>query len=106
MLRLNKEDFSIEVVESLSFEYHVLPILDVIREEVQGDIEEHETDNDTESEKTFLQHELTDQDKLDILELIVEDYEWNYCEHSIFDDAIIRSNICAWIEKKFEFDWE
>ena len=57
----------------------------------------------------FLHYELTTADKIDLLNAIVGKYETysNYDNSvSIFDEGLIRSCVCEWIEEKFGFKWE
>lgn len=106
MLRLNKEDFSVEVVEALSFEHHVLPIIEEIKEEVKDALADPENDTLANAHE-FVEREISDEDKLDILRMIIEGYEtemdYNF---SIFNEDFIREQICYWIEGQFDFRWD
>ena len=117
MYTINEKDLTIELNETLSFDAHVQPIFDDIREDVRADVEDTESieapidlekvDEDLENKKQFLQHELTHGDKFSILGLILNDYEYESCradcEVSIFDEDGIRKGINDWIESKFYF---
>jgi predicted RND superfamily exporter protein len=110
MVEINDVNFEIEIKEVFSFEYHALPKYDEIKNEVSDmieDIEDIEDENTLESINEFLEHELTDADKLSILEFIKNDYEFESCnpeyEVSIFDEDIIRKSIIDWIEDQFNF---
>ena len=119
MYTINEKDLTIEVHESFSFDAHVQPIFDDIREDVRFDVDDTESiedpidlekvDEDLENKKQFLQHELTHVDKLIILGNILNDYEYESCradcEVSIFDEDGIRKGINDWIETYFGFRW-
>ena len=110
MLRLNKEDLSVEVVETLSFEHHVQPELDGIIADVRFFVNDPETDVECEDEKNFLAHKLTNTDKLAILQNIIDNYEFA-CGNpdysvSIFDCDGICKAINDWIELNFYFRWD
>jgi hypothetical protein len=65
-------------------------------------------EDEQEARKEFLDHELTKEDKLEILEIIKDKYEYESCsleyEVSIFDEDNIRDCICEWINGNFEFE--
>ena len=109
MVVINDVNISIEVKEIFSFEHHAEPIFDEIKYEVSDILGNDEIDDEDtlESVNEFLEHELTDADKLSILEFIKDDYEYESCnpeyEVSIFDEDIIRKSIIDWIEDNFEF---
>ena len=105
MLRLNREDFSVEVIEALSFDYHVLPIINEIKDEVRDTFIDPENDASVNAHK-FVDHEISDEDKLDILQKIIEGYETDAYIFSIFKEDFIRDQICYWIEGRFDFSWE
>ena len=94
MIEINENDLSIETKETLSFEHHVQPIFDDVIENVKSEIEDFSDEHDEdelENMKKFLDHELTKENKIEILEKIKEDYEYevyrNDCEVSIFDNS-------------------
>ena len=109
MIVINDVNFEIEVKEVFSFEYHALPKYDEIKDDVQGQLEELEEQerDDIDDIVRFLEHTLTDEDKLSILEFIKDDYEYESCnpeyEVSIFDEDGIRKSINDWIEDQFNF---
>ena len=110
MLRLNKEDFSVEVVDTLCFDYHVQPELDIVIKEVRDFVNDPETDVDCAKEKNFLAHKLTSTDKLAILQNIIDSYEFTLgnpdYDISIFDVDSIQKAINDWIEVNFYFRWD
>ena len=107
MVVINDVNFEIEVKEVFSFEHHALPKYDEIKDEVSDMIEGIEDEDTIESVNEFLEHTLTDEDKLSILEFIKDDYEYESCnpeyEVSIFDEDGIRKSINDWIEDQFNF---
>ena len=109
MVVINDVNFEIEVKEVFSFEYNALPKYDEIKSEVSDILGNDEIDDEDilESVNEFLEHELTDADKLSILEFIKDDYEYESFnpeyEVSIFDEDRIRKSINDWIENEFEF---
>lgn len=107
MVEINNVNFEIEVKEVFSFEYNALPIYDEIKDEVSDMIEDIDDEDTLESVNEFINHTLTDEDKLSILEFIKDNYEYESCnpeyEVSIFDEDRIRKSINDWIENEFEF---
>lgn len=107
MVKINDVNFEIEIKEVFSFECNAEPIFDEIKGEVSDMIEDIEDEDTLESVNEFLEHELTDEDKLSILEFIKDDYEYESCnpeyEVSIFDEDGIRKSINDWIEDQFNF---
>ena len=108
MVKIENDTFEIVIEERFSFECQALPRFEDIKNEVRylydnGEINE----DDIDGVKEFLEHELTDDDKLQILEYIKDDYEYESCnpeyEVSIFDEDRIRKSINDWIEGNFEF---
>ena len=109
MVEINRDNFEIEIKEVFSFECNAEPIFDEIKDDVQGQLEELEEQDrdDIDDIVRFLDHTLTDEDKLSILEFIKDDYEYESCnpeyEVSIFDEDGIRKSINDWIEDQFNF---
>lgn len=111
MIEINEKELTIGIKETLSFEHHVQPIFDNVIENVKSEIEDFSDEHDEdelENMKKFLIHELTNKDKLEILEKIKEDYEYeiyrNDCEVSIFDNDGIFKGIADWITDNFDFE--
>ena len=111
MIEINENEIEIEIKETLSFKHHVQHIFDDVYAEVKDNLETYPEDYDEdelEARKEFLDHELTKEDKLEILEIIKDKYEYESCsleyEVSIFDEDNIRDCICEWINGNFEFE--
>ena len=107
MVEINETTVSIEIKETLSFECNVQHIYDNIKDEIQYRYENNEiNEDDIEGVKEFLEHELTIKDKLNILQFIKDDYEYESCnieyEVSIFDEGGIEKSVIDWIESEFE----
>lgn len=109
MLRIDDVNLELVVEEHLSFEYHVDPKYDDIKDDVQCSLDNGEIEDEDilENVKEFLGYVLTTEDKLQILEFIKDDYDYESCnpeyEVSIFEDDLIKKSINDWIEDKFEF---
>ena len=109
MLRINKEKFEIYDSDVLNFDQHVQPILDRMTEdlkEAEDDLlPEHKPGRDR-----FYAYELTDEDKLSILRVIILEYEWALSKGdyntSIFDEDGIEYAIKDWGEERFGFIWD
>lgn len=111
MITVDNEDIAVKIKETLSFVFDVQPKFDEIRENVEYAYDEGEIENDNilDNVKAFLNYELTKEDKLAILNNIVEDYEYEQYsnlegyEVSIFDEDFAEKAIIDWIEETFEF---
>lgn len=109
MTRIDDANFEVVVEERFSFECNARPVFDEIKDDVQGQLEELEKQDrdDIDDIVRFLDHTLTDEDKLSILEFIKDDFDYESCnpeyEISIFDEDRIRKSINDWIEDNFEF---
>lgn len=112
MIEINKNDLSIEIKEVLTFDNYVERMYDDIRGDIEYDYENNkeEYDDDVlEGMKKFLDNELTKENKIEILEKIKEDYEYNTSRYdwevSIFDEDGITKSINDWIEDNFGFSY-
>ena len=110
MIEINKNDLSIEIKETLTWNNYVERMYDDIRDDIEYDYEnnkEEHNDDVLEGMKKFLDNELTTENKIEILEKIKEDYEYKTsrydCEVSIFDEDEITCSISNWIEDNFGF---
>ena len=111
MITVNADEVAVEIKETLSFECNVQPKFDEIRDNVEYAYNEGEIENDNilDDVKAFLNYELTKEDKLAILNNIVEDYEYEQYgnregyEVSIFDEDFAEKAIIDWVEETFEF---
>ena len=113
MIEINKNNLSIEIKEVLTWENDVERIYDDIRLDIEWEYEdnkeEHE-DDVLEGMKKFLDNELTTENKIEILEKIKDDYEYNISRYddweiSIFDDDGITKSINDWIKDNFGFSY-
>ena len=110
MTRIDEETLEVVIEERLSFECQIAPELFDIKIEVKELLEEGNINDDIiDNVKKFLEYNLSKKDKVEILEYIKDDYEYEYesfhpeCEVSIFDVDRIRKAINDWIEETFEF---
>lgn len=107
---VNEETLSIEIVETLSFDNDVQSVYDDIHVDIESNIDDIEDYEVVREMKRFLKHELTNKDKVEILNFIKDDYEYElnhtYYPVSIFDNDGIRKGIKLWIEDTFNFDIE
>ena len=108
MVEVNESNICLEIKETLSFECTVQSIYDDIKDEVKDAYEnEYLTDDDIEAGESFINYELTVSNKLEILEFIKDEYEYQSCqseyEVSIFDEDGIRKAINDWVEEEFGF---
>lgn len=112
MIEINKNDLSIEIGKSLTWDNDVERIYNDIRDDIEYAYEDNkeEYDDDVlEGMKKFLDNELTKENKIEILEKIKEDYEYEISRYdwevSIFDEDGITKSINDWIEDNFGFDY-
>lgn len=112
MIEINEKDLSIEIKEVLSWNNHIDRMYDDIRGDIEYNYEsEKEKYNDDvlDGMKKFLENELTKEKKIEILEKIKEDYEYNTYRYdwevSIFDEDNITKSINDWIEDNFGFSY-
>ena len=109
MITVNKQDFSIEVKEFLTFDSDVLKVYNDLKDIfVEGDDEDTEIYNflhHIELNKYIHyhkeHHQLTDEDKIEILNNIKDEYDDGYEYDSIFDDELIKKVLINWIDEKF-----
>ena len=112
MVEVNEKNFTIEMSETLSFDNDVQDVYDEICDDIEYEVQ-YNADNYSESTienmKRFLDHQLTDNDKIEILNNIVENYEYESmradCEVTIFDKDGIFNSIDKWIDDNFDFEW-
>ena len=115
MIELDPKTNTITITECLSFDAHVLPDYEDIRSDIEQDVEKLErlkvslTPNEI-SElngmKEFVEHELTQDDKNEMLQYIMDEYERAsnyYSSASLFDEKIIHECVLSWIQDNFEF---
>ena len=112
MIEINENDLSIEIKEVLTWNNYVERMYDDIRGDIEYDYEDNKEeyhDDVLEGMKKFLDHELTKENKIEILEKIKEDYEYNTSRYewevSIFDEDGITKSINDWIKDNFGFSY-
>lgn len=112
MIEINENDLSIEIKEVLTWNNYVERMYDDIRGDIEYDYEnnkEEYNDDVLEGMKKFLDNELTKENKIEILEKIKEDYEYNTSRYdwevSIFDEDGITKSINDWIKDNFGFSY-
>ena len=102
MVEVNEKDLSLEIKETLSFQHCVQNVYD----EAYSEFEYNKEDYDEEVVNKFLNYELTDEDKIEMLNNIKDEYEYNCChddgEVSIFDYNVIRKVVDTFIEEHFD----
>lgn len=92
MIELNEKDFTLEIKEFFDFNHHVMPVIEQLIE------------FDERVEEKLKDYQFTDQDKIDILNQIKDDYEYQMDDigaYDIFDYELIRESIMTWIENNF-----
>ena len=112
MIEINKNDLSIEIKEVLTWNNYVERMYDDILGDIEYDYEnnkEEYNDDVLAGMKKFLDNELTKENKIEILEKIKEDYEYNTSRYdwevSIFDEDGITKSINDWIKDNFGFSY-
>lgn len=111
MYKINENEMTIKCEESLSFDMDVQPKIDDLKMDIQDSIEENAGyyfDDELQKMKDFLAYELTREDKLNILEKIMTDYDYerNYrgdYNVTLFDEDGIMKAINDWTYEKFKF---
>lgn len=110
MITINEETLAIEIHDTLSFEYYVQCVYNDIHDEILFNIDEVENEETVKGMKKFLEHELTNEDKIAILNFIKDDYETELYRAdypvSIFDEDGIRKGLKDWIFDEFDFNIE
>ena len=108
-IEVNEKDFAVEVKETLSFKHHIQPVYDdflkTTKDVLDGKTQYVASTDDVEGMNEFVNHILTDEDKVDILKSIADDYEHESYQEggiSIFDEDLIYSSVKNWIEGKFD----
>ena len=110
MITINEDQECVEISEFLQFNGPVQNKYNEIVEALQFDLDMNKDElhpDSIEDTKKFLNYTLTHEDKLKILEYIVDKYErsMNYYENaSIFDDDLIREGIENWITDNFDIE--
>lgn len=112
MIEINKNDLSIEIKEVLTWNNYVERMYNNIRDDIEydyGNNKEEYNDDVLKGMKRFLDNELTKENKIEILEKIKEDYEYNTSRYdwevSIFDEDGITKSINDWIKDNFGFSY-
>ena len=112
MIEINENDLSIEIKTVLTWNNYVERMYDDIRGDIEYDYENNKEviENDVlEGMKKFLDNELTKENKIEILEKIKEDYEYETSRYdwevSIFDEDGITKSINDWIKDNFGFSY-
>lgn len=112
MIEINKNDLSIEIKEVLTWNNYVERMYNDIRDDIEYDYENNKekyNDDVLEGMKKFLDNELTKENKIEILEKIKEDYEYNASHYdwdvSIFYEDGITKSINDWIKDNFGFSY-
>ena len=116
MTVIDEKELTISSTESLSFEHDVQPVYDDFYDDIQTIVEERkdagdsvEDDYELAAMEKFLAYELTEDDKIEILENIKEDYEYESyrsdCIVSLFDEDGIKRAIKYWIDDAFGFTY-
>lgn len=111
MIEVNEKELKIIIGHSLDWDNEVEDHYNNIKSDIEYDYEEKSEEYDEEdisAWKEFLDYELTNEDKIEILTKIKEDYEYevNHNEYSSFevnihDDELIQNSIKSWIENNF-----
>jgi hypothetical protein len=112
MIEINENNLSIEIKEVLTWDNYVERMYDDIRDDIEYNYENNKEEYNTDvikGMKQFLDNELTKENKIEILEKIKEDYEYNTSRYdwevSIFDEDGITKSINDWIKDNFEFSY-
>lgn len=115
MIEFNDEHEQIEITEVLSFENHILPFLNDIRDDLEYEnchvnLSELNDEEKYALEKIddFLNHQLTHEDKMEILHYIEDQYKCccNYFDNaSIFDSDMIKKCVMTWITDNFDIEF-
>lgn len=115
MIEFNDEHEQIEIKEVLSFENHVLPFLNDIRDDLEYENCHDNMDELDENQKyahekidDFLNYQLSHEDKMEILHYIEDEYDrsCNYFDNvSIFDPDMIKECVMTWITDNFDIEF-
>ena len=107
MLTIDKENLEIRISECLAFDADVQPVFEDFVEGVQEGLAAGEFTGEEDKVRQFLSYSLTNEDKVQILKLITEDYEFETghgdCEVSLFDTDGIERSVGHWAEEAFGF---
>lgn len=114
MIEVNENELKIVIGHSLDWNNEVENQYDSIKDDVEYDYENNAEEFDAEelaNRKKFLDHELTKEDKIEILHQIKDDYEhevyrneYSSFEVNIHDEDAIQESIRSWIEDNFDFN--
>ena len=109
MIKFNDGDESIEISEFLSFKGTVQNEYDTILEDLKFNLENESelSSEEVENTRKFVNYVLSHEDKMKILEYIVDEYysSSNYFENqSIFDEDLIQKGIKDWINDNFDLN--
>lgn len=107
--QINEMNLSLETKEVFSFEGDAQPIYDDIIADYEFEYENGDYNDIVRNEiKNLIDYELTNEDKIDILNQIKDDYEYESYHSdyklSIFDEYEIRKSINRWIKNNFELE--
>ena len=98
--------------EQLSFDREIQPIYDELVEYCKDELELggcFAPDDDPEVYREFVEHGLTASDKMEILELAKDEYEYDLghsdVEVSLHDESLIRCATVSWIKDTFGINW-
>lgn len=115
MIEVNEKELKIVIGHSLDWDNEVEDQYNNIKDDIEYDYEENAEEFDEEelaNRKKFLDYELTNEDKIAILNQIKDDYiheiyrnEYSSFEVNIHDEDGIQVSINRWIEDNFDFSY-
>lgn len=116
MIEVNEKQECIEIKECLTFEHSVKTIYDEFVDQARDDLENPQSDMDDDKLnrehikrlENFINHELTHEEKIDILRELTDLYErnWEYNDTvTIFDADVIEEAVREWISYTFDLDF-
>lgn len=112
-IKINECDGTITVSETLSFEEDVSPIYDDVvqtaKEELYSGAELSSLD-DVSQIQIFINHRLTDIDKVEIMGYVREEFEYSLDhysadEASLFDQVMLKAAVTNWAKDKFDITY-
>lgn len=112
-ITIDKNELTITVSETLSFERNVMPVYSALSFETFKAVESGIYSSlDAEDQlRQFTNYYPTDDDKLDILEYISREYQNRLSNLgdaeglSLYDPEIIESAVSNWVRDKFDITW-
>ena len=106
MVEVNKDELTVEVKETLSFDYYAIKeaysdAIDEVKCNLENDF--YANNKEKSDAERFVNYELTHEDKVDILQKIADNYEENveWGTESLFDEDTIKNCIREWICDNF-----